>query len=347
MSSDMTKPPAITVTNISKFFDTQRTRSLKKRMARKIIREENVVKAIDDISFIIPERSIVGLFGPNGSGKSTLLRLLAGIMTPDTGAINVRGSVAAVLDLGAGLYEEASGRENVFFVGSLMGSSERELRRKFPDIAAFADIGRFVDSPVKTYSTGMRARLAFAIAIHASHADILLLDEILAVGDSDFQLKSLTAMRGLAKTKTVILASHNLAILQRLCSNVLLLSDGKLLNDKQQMVIDLLKSLPEGKMFTAEALSNSMMPVFKKGDAIAVTKTPWVNVRVGDIIAFSFPNLPQIIIHRVTEVRVRGKEKICSTQGDSVLFEDSWQISRKDYLGTVKKGNAAIYKRFL
>ena len=190
MSSDMTKPPAITITHISKSFDTQRTRSLKERKTWNKIGHEHVVKAVDDVSFVVPERSIVGLFGPNGSGKSTLLRLLAGIMTPDTGSIKTRGTVAAVLDLGAGLYEEATGWDNVFFVGSLMGSSKHKLRRVSPDVARFADIGRFMDAPIKTYSTGMRARLAFAIAIHATSADILLLDEILAVGDSDFQLKA-------------------------------------------------------------------------------------------------------------------------------------------------------------
>ena len=337
MSSDMTKPPAITITHISKSFDTQRTRSLKERKTWNKIGHEHVVKAVDDVSFVVPERSIVGLFGPNGSGKSTLLRLLAGIMTPDTGSIKTRGTVAAVLDLGAGLYEEATGWDNVFFVGSLMGSSKHKLRRVSPDVARFADIGRFMDAPIKTYSTGMRARLAFAIAIHATSADILLLDEILAVGDSDFQLKSLTAVRSLAKTKTVILASHNMAILQRLCTKVLLLSDGVLLNEKQDRIIDLLKSLPAGETFTAQALSNRMLQVFKKGDAIAVTKTPWEKVAVGNIIAFAFPNLPQIIVHRVMDVRMKGKEKICSTQGDSVLFEDSWRVNNKNYLGTVKR----------
>lgn len=335
MSSDMNTTPAIIASHISKSFDTQRTQRLKERiMGRRSA--GSLVKAIDDISFSIPGRSIVGLFGPNGSGKSTLLRLLAGIMKPDTGTISVGGSVAAVLDLGAGLYDEASGRENVFFVGALLGMSNKLLQEAFPRISQFADIGRFMDSPVKTYSTGMRARLAFAIAIHASRADILLLDEILAVGDSDFQLKSLTAMRTLAKTKTVILASHNMTILQRLCTKVLLLSDGVLLNEKQDRIIDLLKSLPAGETFTAQALSNSMLPVFKKGDAIAVTKTPWEKVEVGDIIAFAFPNLPQLIVHRVTEIRMRGKEKIYSTQGDSVLFEDSWLVKKSDYLGTVK-----------
>ena len=128
-----------------------------------------------------------------------------------------------------------------------------------------------------------------------------------------------------------------MAILQRLCTKVLLLSDGVLLNEKQDRIIDLLKSLPAGETFTAQALSNSMLPVFKKGDAIAVTKTPWEKVAVGNIIAFAFPNLPQIIVHRVMDVRMKGKEKICSTQGDSVLFEDSWRVNNKNYLGTVKR----------
>ncbi|MDP1722367.1 MAG: signal peptidase I [Candidatus Gottesmanbacteria bacterium] len=332
----MGKPPAITVTHISKSFDTKRIRSLKDRLIRKN-NGENLVKAIDDISFVVPERSIIGLYGPNGSGKSTLLRLLAGIMTPDTGTIATRGSTAAVLDLGAGLYEEATGRDNVFFVGSLMGMTSKKIHKAFPDITTFADIGSFIDSPVKMYSTGMRARLAFAIAIHASRADILLLDEILAVGDADFQLKCLSAMRARAKTKTVILASHNLAILQRLCSRVLLLSGGRLLNESQQKVIDLLKSLPAGESFTAEALSNSMLPIIRKGDALAVHRSPWEKVSVGDIIAFAFPNLPQIIVHRVTDVIIKNKEKICSTQGDSVLFEDSWLVKKSDYLGTVRR----------
>ncbi|MBX3678148.1 MAG: ABC transporter ATP-binding protein [Rhodocyclaceae bacterium] len=188
--------------------------------------------ALKDVSFDIRKGETVGIIGRNGSGKSTLLQLVCGILMPTAGTITVTGRVSALLELGAGFDPEFTGRENVYFQGALMGFSKAEIDSRFDCIKSFADIGTFMDQPVRTYSSGMYVRLAFANMIHAD-SDILVIDEALAVGDEAFQRKCLDKLTDhLAdQSKVLIFVSHNVRQIERICSRTLWLSDGRLVQD--------------------------------------------------------------------------------------------------------------------
>jgi ABC-type polysaccharide/polyol phosphate transport system ATPase subunit len=183
--------------------------------------------AVDHVTFALRRGETLGLIGANGSGKSTLLRLLAGIYQPDAGRIEIKGRVSALIALGAGFHPMMTGRENIYLGAAILGMSRRETDRKFNDIVDFADIGHFLDSPIKTYSSGMHLRLGFAIAIF-SEPDILLVDEALAVGDASFQKKCLEkALRLIREGTAMILVSHATPTVERLCNNGLMLKQGR------------------------------------------------------------------------------------------------------------------------
>jgi len=183
--------------------------------------------ALDDVSFSIPWGERVGIIGKNGAGKSTLLKILSRIVTPTAGRVTLKGRVASLLEVGTGFHPELTGRENIFLNGAVLGMSRDEIRNKFDDIVAFAEIERFLDTPVKRYSSGMYVRLAFSVVAHLE-ADILLVDEVLAVGDAAFQKKSLGRMREVGgEGRTVLFVSHNMDAVQRLCNRGILLAKGK------------------------------------------------------------------------------------------------------------------------
>lgn len=185
--------------------------------------------ALSDVSFQIKKGETVGIIGPNGSGKSTLLQLVCGILKPSTGSVEVRGRISALLELGAGFNPEFTGRENVYFQGAVLGISRERMERRFDDIAALADIGAFMDEPVRTYSSGMFVRLAFATGINTD-ADIFLVDEALAVGDAAFQRKAMQRMQNfVAAGGTLIYVSHDLESVRRTCSHAILLNHGRVM----------------------------------------------------------------------------------------------------------------------
>ena len=184
--------------------------------------------ALEDVSFDVKEGTTFALVGENGSGKSTMLKCLARILRPDKGAISVDGKLSALLELGAGFHPELSGRENVFLNGSILGLSKRELERRFDEIVAFAGLDRFIDMPVKNYSSGMYVRLGFSVAINVD-PDVLLIDEVLAVGDEEFQRKCLERVAELrAAGKTIVVVTHSLATVRSLCDEAVWLDHGKL-----------------------------------------------------------------------------------------------------------------------
>ena len=184
--------------------------------------------ALRDISFEVRKGECVGILGNNGSGKSTLLQLIAGTLTLTTGRIEVEGRIAALLELGSGFSPEFTGRENVFMNGAILGFSPREIEERFGQIAAFADIGDFIDRPVKTYSSGMMLRLAFAVQVQVE-PDILIVDEALAVGDARFQLKCFTRLEELmARGTTILFVSHSIEQVKKLCTRGILLNNGKM-----------------------------------------------------------------------------------------------------------------------
>jgi homopolymeric O-antigen transport system ATP-binding protein len=183
--------------------------------------------ALKDLSITVRPGEVVGLIGHNGAGKSTLLKILSRIVEPSTGSADVTGRVGSLLEVGTGFHPELTGRENIFLNGAILGMRRAEIRSRFDEIVAFADIERFLETPVKRYSSGMSVRLAFAVAAHLE-PEILLVDEVLAVGDAAFQRKSLAKMNEVAREgRTVIFVSHNLAILQALCDRGILLERGQ------------------------------------------------------------------------------------------------------------------------
>jgi lipopolysaccharide transport system ATP-binding protein len=183
--------------------------------------------ALRDVSLTVQPGEALGVIGPNGVGKSTILKLIAGIVHPTTGRISLRGRVGALIEVGAGIHPELTGRENVFLYGSLMGLPRQEIARKFDSIVAFAELERFIDQPVKRYSSGMQMRLGFAVAAHLD-PDILLVDEVLAVGDASFQQKCMERMRAIrAAGATVVYVSHALETVVAICDRGLFLSDGR------------------------------------------------------------------------------------------------------------------------
>jgi ABC-2 type transport system ATP-binding protein len=185
--------------------------------------------ALRDVSFEVMEGETFGLIGENGSGKSTMLKCLTRILRPDSGSVSVTGKVSALLELGAGFHPELTGRENVFLNGAILGLSQKELRRRFDDIVDFAGIGPFIDEPVKNYSSGMYVRLGFSVAINVD-PDVLMVDEVLAVGDEAFQRKCNEKFLDLRNNgKTVVLVSHGLGQVQNLCDRVAWFSHGQLM----------------------------------------------------------------------------------------------------------------------
>lgn len=187
--------------------------------------------ALKNVSFQINRGEIVGIIGRNGAGKSTLLKILSRITQPSEGRVAVRGRVASLLEVGTGFHPELTGRENIFLNGAILGMTRAEVRQKFQEMVNFADVERFIDTPVKHYSSGMYMRLAFAIAAHLE-TDILLIDEVLAVGDASFQQKCLAKMEDVAgHGRTVIFVSHNMSAVQSLCDRVIHLENGKIKGD--------------------------------------------------------------------------------------------------------------------
>ncbi len=206
----------------------ERNQSLKSAIMRRKIAEYEDFWALRDVSFEVPTGSTFALIGSNGSGKSTLLKCLARILWPDEGEITSHGRVASLLEVGSGFHPELSGRENIYLNGSILGMSRKEVDRKFDDIVDFSEIGKFIDQPVKSYSSGMYVRLGFSVAIHVQ-PDVLVVDEILAVGDAAFQEKSRAKFDELHdQGKTVILVSHSMGTVLEMCDQAAWIEKGSL-----------------------------------------------------------------------------------------------------------------------
>jgi lipopolysaccharide transport system ATP-binding protein len=191
----------------------------------------DTIRALDHVSFEIKHGDAVGFIGQNGAGKSTLLKILTRITEPTEGRAKIYGRVGSLLEVGTGFNPELSGRENIYLNGAILGMKKAEIERKFDEIVAFSEIDRFIDTPVKRYSSGMYVRLAFAVAAHME-TEVLLADEVLAVGDARFQSKCLSKMEDMGRQgRTVIFVSHNLAAVTRLCNRAILMDQGRVLQD--------------------------------------------------------------------------------------------------------------------
>ena len=188
-------------------------------------------QALDDVSFEVKKGEFFGIIGRNGSGKSTLLKILAGIYQPDKGKVTVNGMISPFLELGIGFNPELSGRDNVYLNATVLGLTKKQIDKKFNDIVAFSELERFIDQKLKNYSSGMQVRLAFSVAIHANR-DILLMDEVLAVGDSNFQRKCLDFFKEFKKQgRTIVLVTHDMGTVLNFCERAILLNEGKLISE--------------------------------------------------------------------------------------------------------------------
>ena len=223
---------AIKVENLRIRYKSLGSYSIKKNFLKLKKNKRETFEAVRGISFEVPKGQILRIIGKNGSGKSTLLRALAGIFSPDEGTIETYGNSISLLAIGVGFQKELSGRENIMLSGMLLGFSEQEVREKMPAIIKFAGLGKFIDMPVRTYSSGMYSKLAFSITA-ILETDIMLIDEVLSVGDIRFKKKSFKKMRELIQDndRTVMVVSHSVETVRKLCTRVIWLHDGKIIQD--------------------------------------------------------------------------------------------------------------------
>lgn len=226
---------AIEVTDVSKQFVLRHTRSIKEAVVWLIKGRKGDLSekfhALKDVSLNIETGETVALLGLNGSGKSTLLKHISGVMLPDTGTVRTRGRVAGLIEVGAGFHPDLSGRDNVFLNGAILGMTEKQIRDRFDDIVDFSEIGQFIDTEVRFYSSGMYLRLAFSVAVHTD-PEVFLIDEILAVGDEPFQRKCINKIEYLARVgKTLVVVSHDLDLVSRICRRGVVLEHGNIIFD--------------------------------------------------------------------------------------------------------------------
>ncbi|GGT73769.1 ABC transporter ATP-binding protein [Actinomadura citrea] len=225
--------PSIVIDRVTKNFTLRHARSIKEMSVRAFRgqRLSDRFRALDEVSLTIGQGETVALMGLNGSGKSTLLKLISGVMRPDTGSVLVRGRVAGLIDVGAGLHPELTGRENVFLNGAILGMPQAEIARKFDAIVEFSGVERFLDDQVKFYSSGMFMRLAFSIAAH-TEPDVFLIDEVLAVGDPPFREKCLDRIRELrGEGRTMVVVAHDIRMLVGLCDRGVTMRQGRVIFD--------------------------------------------------------------------------------------------------------------------
>ncbi len=294
--------------------------------------------ALKDVSFEIKQGDKVGIIGRNGAGKSTLLKVLSRITEPTTGSIQIKGRVASLLEVGTGFHPELTGRENIFLNGAILGMSKVEIQRKFDEIVAFAEIEKFLDTPVKRYSSGMYVRLAFAVAAHLE-PEILIVDEVLAVGDVQFQKKCLGKMEDVGREgRTILFVSHNMGTVQQLCNKSILLEQGKVkdVGSVNEMIDKYLQSTSTGlqknfirkgnkkilfdDFFITDEYGN-IKNDFLMGDTICVNfslifkeqvKSPIISVEIKNSLNESFAHLLNIDnnFHVKYEINQKVKMKI-------------------------------------
>ena len=223
------KEYAIIVEDLYIRYKSLKEYSIKKNLLRLKKSKSDAFEAVKGVSFKVPKGEIMGIIGKNGSGKSTMLRAIAGIFSADEGNIDLCGNKVSLLSIGVGFNKRLTGRENILLSGMLLGYSEKEVRAKMEEIIAFAEIGEFIDRPVRTYSSGMHSKLAFAITA-VLETDVMLVDEVLSVGDEKFKKKSFNKMKQLIsnKDRTVMIVSHNMQQLSELCETVMWMHEGKI-----------------------------------------------------------------------------------------------------------------------
>ena len=319
--------PAIKVEKVGKWYDLGGTggpllkeqlghflrspaRLLKGKRAGSAARAKDGIWAVEDVSFELHAGEALGLVGRNGAGKSTLLKMLSRITLPTRGRLELRGRVGTLLEVGTGFHPELTGRENIFLNGAILGMRRAEVASKFDEIVEFSGVERFLDTPVKRYSTGMFIRLGFAVAAHLE-PEILVIDEVLAVGDAAFQRKSLGKMRDAASEgRTVVFVSHNMSAVQQLCSRALLIDDGRLQMDgPPQQVVDTYLAK------TGARASGGVSVIPETADRVGSGQA-----RLRRVVLEDIEGQPLDEVHLGERIRVRATFEVLEPVSD-VLFE--------------------------
>lgn len=285
------------------------------------------VWALKDINLEVREGEVLGIIGKNGAGKSTLLKILSKVTSPTTGTIKARGRIASLLEVGTGFHQEMTGRENIFMNGAIMGMTKAEIRRKFDEIVDFAGVERYIDTPVKRYSSGMTVRLGFSVAAHLE-PEILVVDEVLAVGDAEFQKKAIGKMQDVTKSqeRTVLFVSHNMSAIQALCKTSILLQNGNLINYNETAIVvnNYLKDTNINKEFKREMLINN--------DATIV---------YGKLIEYLLETEIQLIIDSKMDLKISLDVRLTDAFGGPIGF-GSFGTFNKNELILLSKGQNQI-----
>ena len=351
--------PAIELVNVSKIyrryggkqFSTLKSALLQRSILRELQPSETF-PALTDVSFAVPKGATYGVMGRNGSGKSTALKLVAGITKPTSGTVRVEGRISALIELGAGFHPEISGRENVFINGIMLGLTKREIQERFDEIVDFAELREFIDAPVKTYSSGMYMRLGFAVAINVN-PDVLLVDEVLAVGDEGFTHKCLDKFAEFKRSnKTILLVTHSLNLIERFCDEALWLDGGRAMShgDPKRVVGAYLTKVEEGEekllaQTTARAVEEasrpgrdrpegldgqesrdsqeqpSELPVDPTSDMFQATEGRWGSreVEITDVTFLDRAGQPSFVFHSGDPIAVRIKVRATQPVDDFVF----------------------------
>ncbi len=291
-----------------------------RRGKRALDSERDVIWALRNITFDVARGDVVGIIGRNGAGKSTLLKVLTRITTPDAGFARIRGRVGSLLEVGTGFHGELTGRENIYLNGAILGMHRHEIDAKFDEIIAFSGVERFIDTPVKRYSSGMYLRLAFSVAAHLE-PDILLVDEVLAVGDAEFQKKCLGKMSDVAgEGRTVLFVSHNMASVQALCNRAILLQQGQIIADGG--VGEIVDRYLQSVRMTVEDVSLGDRTDRKGSDALRFTHVEFLHSETG------YP-LPVVISGQPVVIRLHYH---ASTDVSSVMASLAFRTSTGSFL---------------
>jgi len=288
--------------------------------------------ALKDVSFEVRRGEVLGIIGRNGAGKSTLLKILSSITEPTEGRVVLRGRVASLLEVGTGFHPELTGRENIYLNGAILGMTRAEIRRKFDEIVAFAEVEKFLDTPVKRYSSGMYVRLAFAVAAHLE-PEILVVDEVLAVGDAEFQRKCIGKMQDIATGdgRTVFFVSHNLPAIASLCTSAMCLNDGKIVQIGQPSAV----CASYAVLRTTAPRSRSLSSILQEITLLDAADQPSPNLMQGETLKFRVVVTPpedkgiiSLVIHDARDSRLFE------------LFDSQFLLSKANGANTVSDINA-------
>ena len=266
--------------------------------------EADVIWALKDVSFEVDEGEVLGIVGRNGAGKTTILKILSRITEPTSGYVEIYGRVSSLLEVGTGFHPELTGRENIFLNGAILGMRKREIERKFDDIASFAEIEKFLDTPVKRYSSGMYVRLAFAVAAHLE-PEILLIDEVLAVGDIAFQKKCLGKMEEVAKGgRTVLFVSHNMGAIRSLCQTAIWIDNGQIVKKGTSDEVVTEYEEQQLKRFSASSYVVERSPEEVKGKSFYISRVEMLNEKGKHSTTFRYNDKMTLVIHLAGEPAV-------------------------------------------